>query len=127
MKLGTQTNSVINSVYASTRGPEPVVGMGATLLSWTDRNPGTVVEVNHRKRFIVVQDDDYRRTDKNGLSESQAYEYTPNPNGHRRIFRKMKDGRWAEHVVNPDTKRLVKAGGCGLLLGRREKYHDFSF
>jgi hypothetical protein len=40
----------------------------------------------------VVQEDDARRIDRNGLSEQQVYEYTPNPNGHRRIFRKMKNG-----------------------------------
>ena len=122
-----QTGSLVNHLYSQTIGDPPYVGMPATLLSWTDRNPGTVVEVNTLKRFIVVQEGNYKRVDNNGLSESQRYEYTPNANGCRRIFRKMKKGQWVEHVVNPDTKRLVKIGGCGLMLGRREKYHDFSF
>ncbi|MFZ9958745.1 MAG: hypothetical protein ACO3E7_08995 [Burkholderiaceae bacterium] len=122
-----QTASLINHLYSRTEGDEPVVGTPATLLYWTDRSPATVVEVNHKKRFIVVQEDNYRRTDENGLSESQAYDYTPNPDGHTRIFRKLKNGQWAEHFINPETKRLVKAGGCGLLLGRREKYHDYTF
>ena len=65
--------------------------------------------------------------DRNGLGEQQVYEYTPNPNGHRRIFRKMKNGQWAEHFVNPETKRLVKTSSCGLRLGHREKYEDPSF
>jgi hypothetical protein len=101
--------------------------MPATLLSWTDRNPCTVVEVNMAKRYIVVQDDDYKRVDSNGMSESQQYEYTQNPGNCKRIFRKMKNGQWAQHFVNPETNRLVKADGCGLRLGEREKYHDFSF
>lgn len=127
MKIGTQTNSLVNSIYASMEGGEPVVGMPATLLSWTDRNPCTVVEVNNLKRYIVVQDDDYKRVDSNGLSECQQYEYTPNPNAPTRIFRKMKSGQWVQHFVNPETNRLVKSEGCGLRLGKREKYHDFSF
>ena len=128
MKLGTQTGSLVNHVLSSrTTGEPPYVGMPATLLSWTDRNPATVVEVNNLKRYIVVQEDDARRIDRNGLGEQQVYEYTPNPNGHRRIFRKMKNGQWAEHFVNPETKRLVKASSCGLRLGHREKYEDPSF
>ena len=71
--------------------------------------------------------DDYQRIDSNGLSESQEYEYTPNPNGHTRIFRKDKKGQWVQHYVNPETKRLVQSRGCGLRLGAREKYYDFSF
>jgi hypothetical protein len=124
-----QTASLINSLYSrmTVGEPAPYVGMPATLLSWTDRNPCTVIEVNMAKRYIVVQDDDYKRVDSNGLSESQAYEYTPNANGCRRIFRKMKNGQWAQHYVNPETNRLVKSEGCGLRLGEREKYHDFSF
>ena len=128
MKLGTQTGSLINHVLSSrTTGEPPYAGMPATLLSWSDRYPATVVEVNNLKRYIVVQEDDARRIDRNGLGEQQVYEYTPNPNGHRRIFRKMKNGQWAEHFVNPETKRLVKASSCGLRLGHREKYEDPSF
>jgi hypothetical protein len=128
MKLGTQTGSLINHVLSSrTTGEPPYAGMPATLLAWSDRYPATVVEVNNLKRYIVVQEDDARRIDRNGLSEQQVYEYTPNPNGHRRIFRKMKNGQWAEHFVNPQTKRLVKASSCGLRLGHREKYEDPSF
>ena len=128
MKLGTQTGSLINHVLSgSTTGEPPYAGMPATLLSWTDRNPCTVVEVNMAKRYIVVQDDDYKRIDSNGLSESQQYEYTQNPDNCKRIFRKMKNGQWAQHFINPETNRLVKSEGCGLRLGEREKYHDFSF
>lgn len=128
MKLGTQTGSLINHVLSgSTTGEPPYAGMPATLLAWSDRYPATVVEVNNLKRYIIVQEDDARRIDRNGLSEQQVYEYTPNPNGHRRIFRKMKNGQWAEHFINPETKRLVKASSCGLWLGHREKYEDPSF
>ena len=129
MRIGSETASLVNHMYSRmvVGEPAPYVGMPATLLSWTDRNPATVIEVNMTKRYIVVQDDDYQRIDSNGLSESQEYEYTPNPNGHTRIFRKDKKGQWVQHYVNPETKRLVQSRGCGLRLGAREKYYDFSF
>lgn len=127
MRIGTQTASLVNHIYSCTDSEPPYVGMPATLLSWTDRNPATVIEVNMTKRYIVVQDDDYRRTDNNGLSESQEYEYTRNCNASVHIFRKDKKGQWVLHYVNPETKRLVQSRGYGLMLGRREKYHDFSF
>ena len=127
MKLGTQTGSLINHIYSLEQAPEPYVGMPATLLSWTDRYPATVVEVNMTKRYIVVQEDDYERIDGNGMSESQEYRYTQNDQNHKRIFRKNKKGEWVQHVRNPETGRLVQSKSGGLALGRREKYHDFSF
>lgn len=126
MKFGYETASFVNHLYSSAKSPEPEVGMGATILMWTDRQPATVVEVNHKKRYIVVQEDNAKRIDTDGMSESQEYEYSPNPEASRQIYRKMKDGRWVRHYVNPDTNRLVK-DGTALMLGRREKYHDYSF
>jgi len=105
----------------------PYVGMPATLLSWTDRSPATVVDVNMKGRCIVVQEDDYQRIDNNGLSESQEYEYARNPKASVYIFRKNKKGEWVQHRFNPKTNRLVQSRGYGLMLGKREKYHDFSF
>lgn len=127
MKLGSETGSLVNHLYSRSASPEPVVGMGATLLSWTDRHPATVIEVNQKKRYIVVQEDDAVRLDSNGMSESQAYEYSSNPNGSKSIYRKNRKGEWVSHVINPDTGRLVQRRSAGLLLGERDKYHDFSF
>ncbi len=44
MKLGTQTGSVINHLHsrAVIGQPEPVVGMGATMLLWSDRRACTI-------------------------------------------------------------------------------------
>lgn len=129
MRIGSETASLVNHMYSRmvVGEPAPYVGMPATLLSWTDRNPATVIEVNMTKRYIVVQDDNYQRIDTNGLSESQEYEYTPNHDAPTRIFRKDKKGQWVQHFLNPKTNRLVQSRGCGLRLGKREKYHDFSF
>lgn len=122
-----QTGSLINHLYARTDSEPPYVGMPATLLMWTDRSPATVVDVNMKKRCVVVQEDDYKRTDSNGYCESQEYEYTRNPQATCHIFRKNKKGQWVLHRLNLETNRLVQSPGYGLLLGQREKYYDPSF
>jgi len=125
MKFGTETGSLMNHVFSG-YNDEPAVGMGATILMWSDREPATIIEVNQKKRYIVVQEDRAERIDNNGMSEAQQYAYSPNPEGSKRIYRKMKNGRWQEHYINPETNRLVKAGGY-LSIGEREKFYDFSF
>ena len=110
MKLGTETGSLVNHV-ASTSDTVPEVGMGATILMWSDRKAGTIVKVTPTQ--IHVQEDTATRTDKNGLSESQEYTYEPDPKGSIRIFRKTKNGyRWS---------------GRGLWVGVRQAYHDPTF
>jgi hypothetical protein len=128
MKLGTQTGSLMNHLYSRMTIGEPAVyvGMGVTFLSWTDRSPGTVVEVNTKKNYIVATDDDYKRTDNNGMSEEQTYEYTSNLAGRKRYFRKDKNGQWRGMRFN-ENGRLVYSGVGGLRVGEREKYYDFSF
>lgn len=131
MKIGTQTASLVNHLQArAVNGqPEPTVGMGATILHWTDRSPGTIVKVFHigGSWALQVQADHYTRADSNGLSECQTYEYSPNPEGALYTFRQAKDGRWEEVSCNPETKRWKKTGGAGLRIGERNRYHDFSF
>lgn len=129
MRLGSETGSLVNHLYSRmVEGePAPYVGMPATLLSWTDRSPATVVEVNMPARYIVVQEDDWMRIDSNGMSEDQEYRYTPNALGSKTIFRKNKKGQWIQCCRNPETGRLVQSPGTGLRLGQKERYHDFSF
>jgi len=127
MNLGTQTASAINHLYGcmTIGAPEPQVGMGATLLSWTDRYPATVVEWDGK--IIAVTEDDYVRTDKNGMSESQEYEFTPNPNRARQYFRREKNGSWVSIRKNEETGRWNRTECGGLIVGFRKKYHDYSF
>lgn len=131
MKLGTETSSLVNHLQARAvvGQPEPVVGMGATILRWTDRSPATIVHVFKIGSAVAidVQEDRYKRTDNNGMSESQTYEFTPNPDGYRATYRQSGKGMWEEVRFNPDTKRWSKTGGNGLRIGERDAYHDFSF
>lgn len=105
-------NNLISMVAADgTSEVIPQVGMGATICYWTDRAAGTIVKVT--KTQIHVQMDNAQRVDNNGMSDSQSYSYSPDPNGAIRVFRKTKKG-WNCH-------------GAGLIIGRRMAYHDYSF
>ena len=113
------TGSFINRMMEGSTPPVPVVGMGVTRTMYSDRQAWTVVQViNDRK--IVVQEDNAKRIDKNGMSELQEYEYTPNPNGRRETLTFRKNGRWI-------SKGQSLKGGDGWALGFRRAYHDYSF
>src|SRR5262245_23731157 len=132
MKLGTQTGSLTNHILsrAVIGQPEPAVGMGATVLSWTDRHAATITAVNrtwYKRIQIEVQEDRAFRTDGNGMSESQSYTYMRDPVGAKHTFRRLDNGSWQEIAFNQKTKRWAKTGGQGLRIGEREEYRDFSF
>ena len=78
MKLGTETGSMMNHLMVNANHPKPVVGMGATMCSWSDRTAATIVAVT--PKTITVKCDKATRTDKNGMSDCQTYSYTPDPN-----------------------------------------------
>jgi len=113
------TGSLINRITPS--NPKvPTVGDAATILRWTDRSPATVVEVSADGKTVVIQDDNYRRTDSNGMSESQTYEFTPNPDGGKTTFTLRRNGRWV-------AKGCSMNDGNHLALGHRDRYFDYSF
>lgn len=136
MKLGTETASVINNLYS--RGvigePAPKVGMGVTLLGWTDRYPGTIVSVVElvSKRWsyeIEIRDDDYKVVSGSTMDGSAVYEFSPNPNGSKSVYRKNRGtGFWSLMRKNPDSGKMVMAkSGKGLRIGERDAYYDPSF
>jgi hypothetical protein len=131
MKLGSQTGSVTNHIYSrATRGqPDPVVGMGATVLCWTDRHAATIIDVQltGKGTIVRVRRDKATRVDSNGFSESQQYLYEPQTSGPFETF--LFDGsRWQELTMNERTGRLNKVkGGRGLRIGEREEYWDPCF
>jgi len=103
--------SLINQIYGSMVGtPEPEVGMGVTFLSHSDRDAGTIIEVNTAKRYIVVTDDDAERTDSNGMSESQEYKFTTVWHGRPRYFRKNKHGKCVVNRLKSKYRVRIKNG-----------------
>lgn len=124
MIAGKDTGSLVNHLYSRSapRTPRtPVVGEGATILGWTDRHAGTVIEVRADGSF-TVQEDTVQRVDSNGMSEMQTYEYTPNPAGLTHDFAPVKRGKAKGQLRERGSK-----DGNGVVLGRRDHYHDFSF
>lgn len=131
LKLGKETGSVMNHIYSrATRGqPDPVVGMGVTFLQWTDRSAGTIVEVFKIGNDLAIktQGDRAERTDKNGFSEDQTYEYTPQPNAAKQVWR-FRNNAWEQVRLNPESGRWKKVeGGGGLRIGVRDAYWDPCF
>lgn len=126
--MAQQYGSLVNQLNAQgvIGQPVPVVGMGVTFLSWSDRAPGTIVNIFNigKTQYLECQADDYVRVDNNGLSENQKYEYAPNPNGYINVFRVGRNGLW-EACYKNQNGRYVKGNG-GLRIGQRERYYDFT-
>ena len=55
------------------------VGTGVTEYGWSDRHPYEVTKVVDQKH-IFIREMDAIRTDKNGMSDAQSYEYKSNLN-----------------------------------------------
>lgn len=98
----------------------PQVGDGATICSYSDRYAGTVISVSASGKKMVVQRDKAIRTDNNGMSDSQQYEYSRDPQGARYEFSLRSNGYWIE-VGAPMRQGLL----CWV--GARRAYYDFSF
>jgi hypothetical protein len=113
MKIGRETGSVVNAVLSGPHKVVPMVGMGATILGWTDRYGATVVKVSPSGKTIEVQEDRARVVSGSGHDGSAVWEHTPNPGAPRRVYRLTTKG-W-------------RRKGQALSLGRRETYRDPSF
>lgn len=113
------TRSIFNTLMNSASGIEPEVGMGVTILFFSDRHAGTITEIEYFKsgqkagqpKTITVQEDKAIRTDSLGMSDAQSYRYERNPDGMVRVFK-----------ANKRTGKFE-----GLLIGHRKHYYDFSF
>lgn len=125
MKLGTQTGSLMNHVYSRMGSPEPVVGMGATECLWSDRHAVTIVEVT--AKYIVTQADTTKRVDTNGMSESQEYEYTPNPEAYKQYWKKDQKGQYRQAHHNEKGNLVFNGSSTHLGIGYRDEFYDFSF
>lgn len=131
MKLGTQTGSVINHLQsrAVIGQPEPKVGMGCTILKWSDRDAATIFRVFQVGKATIVEtrDDHSRVIAGSGHDGSAEYEHKIDVNGSRRYFRRGDDGMWHSVRFNEATKRWGKCTGPGLRIGARDSYRDPSF
>ena len=73
----------------------PEVGKGATVNGWSDRYAYQVVYVSKDQSECVIQRCDSIRIDKNGMSESQEYDYSQLTQDVKTlVWRKKKGGCW---------------------------------
>ncbi len=94
----------------------PEVGMGATICYWSDRHAATIIQVTRNGKRIVLQEDIAIRTDSNGMSEMQTYQFERDPNGALHIATKRKDGSYR-----------ITGGKTRVSIGNRSEYYDYSF
>ena len=120
MNIGTDTGSLVNHLMSGMyKQPDPEIGMGVTVLMWTDRRSGTIVKMSKSKKSLWISRDTVKRTDKNGMSESQEYECTPNMDIPGTEYTLRKNGRY--------VMKGCDMHGEHLLVGKRNNYFDFTF
>lgn len=112
----TQLLSVVNTVEEKTPA---TIGAGATIIHWTDREACTIIKVSVSGKSMIIQQDFATRTDDNGMSESQHYQYEPNPKGRTHEARL---GKYGWRLKGSSGRR-----GTKVLVGVRDSYHDYSF
>ena len=139
--------SLNNRIAERAQQPTPVVGMGVTECSYSDRHPWEIIEVKDEKH-ITIRQMGAERIDKNGMSDVQEYRYFSKPDGATKHL-VLRNGRWRDRIVknvykedpegniyNPETNRRYtivgtrvsnELGCTGWSLGRAEEYYDFSF
>jgi len=149
------TGSLFNFLMGNNSVP-PVVGEGATILSHSDRRCAEVISVSVDGKTVVIEDYDAIRTDSNGMSDDQDYEYRLNGNQSKLVWR---NGAWrrecsavwytvaalemtyaerTEKLYDPATGRhdklvegltFIKKSypKINILFGTKRAYHDYSF
>ena len=110
----------LQNLLAGDSAPAPVVGMGATKVGWTDRHAATIVAVSADGRTVRIQEDRATRTDTNGMSEVQTYEFAPNPSAEIEVYTLRKNGRWVKQGE-------PMKNGARITIGHRSEYYDYSF
>ena len=101
------------------------IGDGVTINYYSDEKPATIIEIDTKGKWIKVQEDNAKRIDNNGMSDSQDYEYSRNPNGRIHTFYKT---RRKDRTLFTDTGRYAyNQYGIYLTLKFRRAYFDYTY
>lgn len=101
------------------------IGDGVTLNYHSDEEPATIIEIDPKGKWIKVQRDKAVRTDNNGMSDCQDYEFSRDENGRIQTFYKT---RRKDFTLFTDTGKFTYNNyGIYLSLKVRRKYFDYSF
>lgn len=107
--------NLLHQIVSTKSDKTPVVGMGVTVLLWSDRHAGTIIRVSPSGKTFWFQDDKVTRIDNLGMTDSgQKYSYEPNPNAPEQ-----------KAVLTKKGWKVVR--GTKILLDVRDEHYDFSF
>lgn len=146
------TGSIMN-YFMGNNNTQPVVGNGATILSYSDRNACEVISISDDGKTILLEWYDAIRSDKNGMSEDQNYDYMLNGNQfkivwkygawrttRKQIFytdealklsleerRKLVDGNGTKKLVKGLTFVKQSLNKVNIIFGIKQSYYDYSF
>lgn len=96
--------------------PVPEVGMGATVVYYSDRQAFTITRVSPSAKTFWMSRDKVVRLDQNGMSDSQKYAYVTDPDGGNYAVTLRKDGKYR-----------VMGGMAKVKVDVRSEYYDYSF
>lgn len=101
---------------------KPEVGMGGTILMYTDRHAFTIEKVSKSGKTFYFRKDTAIRTDKNGQSENQSYRFERNTKNPLCMAKLHKNGRYY-------TNEVYGQGRCDtpVSIGERCEYYDYGF
>lgn len=122
-KYSASSGSFFNILMANNESI-PVVGEGATILMYTDREAYTVVDFNPKKKEVRIQKCNPKRIDNFGMSESQIYDYSEHDDYFKNL--KYRYNNWYEVYFDAYQDKEVYSK-VRILFGVRDEYYDFSF
>lgn len=111
--------NIMNRLAENSKSPDPVVGMGATELMWSDRHPYEIISVKDARHCDVRELDHALVPGSDWLSGN--YTYSSNPEGIVKHLFKKSNGIWVERIG--ESRRE----GSKFALGYAEYYLDPSF
>ena len=103
--------SLDNLLGVRTSNKSIEIGEGATIYWWTDRTACTVIEVSKSGKFAKIQED-------------KAIEETPMSNNYK--YEKDTKGRIFEIYCRKGIWK-TKEEKQKVIIGKRDKYYDYSF
>lgn len=113
------SGSLVSSIYRQSTQPEPVEGVGCTILLWNDRHAATIVRVSADKGKVWVTRDKAIPVGNVAYTESQRYSYERDAEAGEECFSLRKNGRWVR-------KGEGLLSGTSLLIGARKEYYDWT-
>ena len=85
----------VNQLYGN-NSTEPKVGEGATVYMYSDRNAYQVTAVAEDGESCTIQRCNVKRTDNNGMSESQTYDYSELYTGKTELRWRPRKAKWCK-------------------------------